>query len=197
MDKGIYNGILIGILVISLALLFFSNVNAITGRAVTQTTSSKVTIIYYYAIDPSIYLEEGIVFEPVSELPFSNDNATHNYDGINNATQYYINVSDDSNTNVSFCILANSNLTDSSSGEEIPLVGETYSTNVTSSNSTVPALIETSMTTSYFEAASNVGVGEVSYWRFWLDIPAGQAAGNYNNTVQFAAIDAANENCPS
>jgi hypothetical protein len=127
----------------------------------------------------------------------TNDNATHNYDGPSTSTLYYINISTDSNTNVSFCLRANANLTDISSGEEIPLPGETYSTNVTTSDINTPDLAnEVNMTTTYIEAATNVGIGEISYWRFWLDIPAGQAAGNYNNTVSFAAIDAQNENCP-
>lgn len=190
MDEKGYNGILIGILIISLGLLFFANASAITGYATEAVTTSNVTIQKYLAIDPSTDLETGIVFEEILALPITNNNATNNYDGPSNATKYYINVSTDSNTQVDFCILANAGLT-TDSADVIGLGNETYVTNVTTSNMTIPDVSnEISMTTGYIEAATAVPVGNTSYWRFFLDVPVGQASGDYNNSVSFKGVTA-------
>src|SRR3989338_3120584 len=42
--------------------------------------------------------------------------------------------------------------------------------------------------TSYVKGESNIFPGNSNYYRFWLDIPAAQAAGTYNNTVTFKAV---------
>ncbi len=188
MDERLYNGILIGILAISLGLLFFANVSAITGHATEAVTTSNVSIIKYLAIDPSIDLETGIVFEEIIALPTDNDNATHNYDGSSDATKYYINVSTDSNTDVDFCVKANIGLS-TLGGDIIGLGNESYSTNVTNSNLNTPGVgAEISMNTTYEKAANSVPIGNTSYWRFYLDVPVGQASGNYNNTVSFKGV---------
>lgn len=188
MDQKVYNGILIGIIVISLGLLFFANVSAITGHATEDSTTSNVSIQKYLAIALSGNLSSGIVFEQIDTLPTNNDNATHNYDGPNNSTEYYINVSTDSNTAVDFCIRANTGLS-TIGGDIIGLGNETYSTNVTTSDLNTPAIAdEISMNTTYEKAATAVPVGNASYWRFYLDVPVGQASGDYNNSVYFKGV---------
>jgi hypothetical protein len=168
--------------------LFFSNVNAITGRATEAITTSNVTIQKYLAFEPSTQLDAGIVFEDIVELPTTDDNATHNYDGASNATQYYLNVSDDSNTAVDFCIMANTGLS-TSGGDIIGLGNETYSTNVTTSNNETPSIAnQVSMNTAYEKAVNSVSPGNLSYWRFYLDVPVAQASGDYNNTVYFKGV---------
>lgn len=189
MGNKVYRGVLVTVLVISLALIFLSNASFITGHATETSTTSQVTIQQYLAIDPSINLTNGIVFEDIATLPMVNDNATGNYNGSGSSSLYYINVSTDSNTNVTFCIKANGDLQNLAL-DAIGLANETYASNVTTSDISTPAVAdEVSMTTTHTEAASNIGIGEASYWRFWLDVPAGQATGTYNNSVSFKAVN--------
>jgi len=185
MDKRIYNGILIGILVISLALLFFSNVNAITGRATEGSTYSNVTIEKYLAIEMSPNLSAGIDFGTIETLGVDNYNATENYNGTSNSTLYWITVSEDSNTAVDLCTRANAPMANAG-GAEIPLVNESFASNVTVSDLNDPSLSNAiDYTTNYQEGHFDVPVGNTSYWRFWLDAPLGQETGNYNNTIYF------------
>lgn len=189
MDNKIYRGVLISLLSISLILLFVSNVSSITGHATESSTTSQVTIQQYLAIDPSINLTQGIIFEDIVTLPTINDNATGNYNGTGSSSLYYINVSTDSNTNVTFCIKASGDL-ENPALDKIGLANETYSSNVTLSNATHPSLAnEMPLTITHVVAANNVGIGKAAYWRFWLDVPAGQATGTYNNTVSFKAVN--------
>jgi hypothetical protein len=190
MDKGIYNGILIGIIVISLALLFFSNVNAITGRATEGSTYSNVTIEKYLAIEMSPNLTAGINFGTIETLGVDDYNATENYNGISNSTLYWITVSVDSNTAVDLCTRANAPMTNAG-GAEIPLVNQSFASNVTSSDINNPSLTNAiDYTISYQEGHFNVPIGNSSYWRFWLDAPLGQETGNYNNTIYFQGSNA-------
>ncbi len=185
MDKRIYNGILIGIIVISLALLFFSNVNAITGRATEGSTYSNVTIEKYLAIEMSPNLSAGIDFGTIETLGVDNYNATENYNGTSNSTLYWITVSEDSNTAVDLCTRANAPMANAG-GAEIPLVNESFASNVTVSDLNDPSLSNAiDYTTNYQEGHFDVPVGNTSYWRFWLDAPLGQETGNYNNTIYF------------
>src|SRR6056297_1154437 len=185
MDKRIYNGILIGILVISLALLFFSNVNAITGRATEGSTYSNVTIEKYLAIEMSPNLSAGIDFGTIETLGVDNYNATENYNGTSNSTLYWITVSEDSNTAVDLCTRANAPMANAG-GAEIPLVNESFASNVTVSDLNDPSLSNAiDYTTNYQEGHFDVPVGNTSYWRFWLDAPLGQETGNCNNTIYF------------
>jgi hypothetical protein len=186
MDKRIYNGILIGILVISLALLFFSNVNAITGRATEGSTYSNVTIERFLAIEMSPELDfDGIDFGNIEDLGVDNYNATENYNGASNSTLYWIRVSNNSNTAVDLCTRANAPMTNAG-GAEIPLVNQSYASNVTVSDLNNPSLSNAiGYTTTYQEGHFDVPVGNTSYWRFWLDAPYGQETGDYNNTVYF------------
>ena len=185
-----YNIILIVVIVLSLGLIFVENASAITGHSITQDTFSNVTISAYYAVDWSTNLTTGIIFEPIYTLPVSDDNATGNWVNppTDNSSDYWANVSDDGNLEVNFCLRANGAM-QNGVGDSIGLGNESYAGNVTSSNFTSPSVDdEISFTTSYVEATSNIYPGNVTYWRFWLDVPVGQAVGDYSNTVQFKAI---------
>ena len=164
----------------------------ISGYATTSTTVSNVTISKFLSIDMSTNLTEGILFGNISALPAVNANATHNYDSVQgNSSSMIINVSTDSNTNVDFCVKANANLIDSSGGNTLGIGNESYH-NATLTNTTLPTLgAEVKFTTSYVKAGENVNEGDGIFYRFWLDIPAGQAAGTYNNTIDFKGIETA------
>lgn len=166
-----------------------------TGYVTEDTTISNVTISVYFSFAMSDNLSEGIQFGEVSSLPATNVNGTHNYDGANNTadsagenhgTSYYLNVSTDSNTAVDFCLMADA--LNTSGGDEIGLGNETYYHN-NWTNSTLPLLgSEVSFTTGYVKASEGIIAGNISYYRFWLDVPAGTASGVYNNTVSFKAV---------
>jgi hypothetical protein len=171
-------------------IMLLSQQITITGKATTQSTISNVTISKYLAIDLSTNLSAGITFGNVTSLPATDINASHNYDagaGVNGTTMF-VNISDDSNVAVDICINANTDLTDSVSGEIIAIGNESYS-NSTSTNATLPPTGgETSLTTSYVWAG-NESQGNQVYFRFWLDIPAGATSGDYNNTIGFKGVE--------
>ena len=167
--------------------LFLLGGGSLTGYLTQGSTTSNVTISKYLAIAFGTNLSQGIQFGTVNTLPATNINASHNHDGVNSSTTYNIIVSTDSNSKVDFCIKANHGLQDPSL-HVIGLGNETYSA-YNKTNITYPRLsAETPMTTGYIKAQSNINVGNSSYWRFWLDIPASQPAGNYNNTVSFEGV---------
>lgn len=182
----IYEFILIFVIVLCVSLFLFSNFS-IHGSATAGSTISNVSLSKYFAISFGSNLSSGIEFGTVSFLPAENVNASHNYDGDLYGTTYTLEVHNDSNTAVDFCIRANSGLT-SPSFDVIEIGNETYSVyNLT--NSTHPEVSnETSLTTGYVKAISDIPVGEASYWRFWLDVPSSQPTGSYNNTLFFQGI---------
>ena len=161
--------------------------SSMTGFATSGSTVSNVTIVSYLSISMSTNLQAGILFGSVDTLPANYINASHNYDGGSSASTMFINVSTDSNSNVDFCIKANANLQDT--GTDIIGIGnETYS-NSTTTDGSIPLIANNvSLTTSYVKAGSNIGRGNVSYYRAWLNIPAAQAPGTYNNSVMFEGV---------
>jgi hypothetical protein len=178
----------------SIIMIFNQGIKT-TGYATETSTVSNVTISTYFAIEMSANLSAGIEFGNVSTLPTTNQNATHNNDSenttaggatYNQSTSMWINVSSDSNTAVDFCTKADA--LNTSTGDEIGLGNETYANN-TQTNVTIPLLsLEASITTAYAKSSSSISAGSRNFYRFWLDIPAGTAAGVYNNTVSFKGV---------
>lgn len=158
-------------------LLLGSNVMA------DQVTSSpsNVTVSAYVAIGLSNNFT-SIEFGSVSPLD-TDVNGSHNYDGLSTNSSYIVTVSSDSNQASYLCVRDNWAL--NSSGGDI--IGNTnYAWNAsTTGGPSSPILPGTAITTSNVDAngASTVAVGQNLTFRFWLDIPAAQAAGTYNNTV--------------
>jgi hypothetical protein len=182
-----------GVLFLLSIILIFSQGMKTTGYATTSTTYSNVTISTYYAIDMSTNLSAGIYFGNITSLPAVDQNATHNFDGVNTTVSgfgpsYWMNVSSDTNGKVDFCIEANADLK-SSGGDTIVLGNESYS-NSTSTNYTIPywASSATAFTTSYVRAGSNISAGGNNYYRFWLDVPSATPSGNFNNSILFKAV---------
>ena len=165
-----------------------------TGFATTSTTTANVTISVFFAIDMSTNLSIGIEFGNLSTLPATNENASHNYDGDNSTvggdgTSFHVNVSSDSNTAVDFCIKADDDM--KTSGGDVLTAGNESWNNNTDNNFSLPSLAsETALTLSYVQAGASVAIGGTNNYRFWLDVPAGQASGNYNNTVSFKGVSA-------
>ena len=185
--KNLYNVVLVLIIFFCLVLLIFQNSYFISGKVTEFFTPSNVSVTNYLAIAFSENLSEGIIFGDVSVLPAVNINASHNYDGNNSATTLFINVSEDGNTAVDFCIRGNANLT-SLVEDIIGLGNETYS-NSTYNNITHPTLGEdVALTTSYVKSGDAIAVGGANYYRFWLDVQASQPSGDYNNTLSFKGV---------
>jgi len=162
----------------------------ITGFATTGTTISNVTISKYLSITMSGNLSRGIFFGTVNALPAVNINASGNNNSVATGgnSSFLVNVSTDSNTNVDFCIKADSNLIDSAGGNTLHMGNESYS-NSTINNETMPEVgQEIKFTDSYVKAGVNVSIGNVTYYRFYLDIPTGTPSGNYNNTISFEGV---------
>jgi len=159
----------------------------ITGHATETSTVSNVTIQKYLSIAVCPNLVGGIVFGDVASLPAIGLNASHNYDGGSSASTICINVSDDGNTAIDLCSKADGPM-NTSTGDEILLGNETYS-NSTITNSTHPIPLDNvSLTTGYIRSGDAISAGGVNYYRFWLDIPAAQPSGTYNNTVWFKGV---------
>ncbi len=178
-------GAILGILVLTTAFLaFMSSFSVMTSAAnVTDVnTSSTANVTAYIAIGMSTNLSNGVHFGVV-EPSSDNNNATGNYNATDSMTQYWIAVSSDGNVNVTLDIKDDAPLT--SGANTIPNLGYTYDSSETNSDS-LPA-DGIAITTGFFESEANVAPGENAYFRFWLDVPAGQAAGNYQNTVLFQA----------
>ena len=170
----------------SVGLILLENGVVIQGYAVEESVYSNVTISKAVSIEFSSGLAQGIVFGSVNVLPSINLNGSENYNGSYNSTNYYIQVSGDGNVPVDFCINADSPL--SNGVDEIGVENESYScSNV--SNIGLPSLDnETSLTLAPSKCGEVISPGENNYYRFWLDIPAAQPSGNYNNTISFRGI---------
>ncbi len=179
------------VLVVSAAGLLSSYSNSMTGALTSASTTSSAVIQKYFSINISANLSAGIDFGSIESLPAVNHNATLNYNDTNyptendgNETLYFITVETDSNTAVDLCILASA--LNTSGGEEIGIGNYTFANNQTN-NITWPGPVDmyTMSTTGYVAAETGVPVGDNSYFRFWLDVPATTPSGTYNNTVQF------------
>jgi len=86
--------------------------------------------------------------------------------------------------------MADGGLTTLGDADEIKIGNETYN-NASSTSTSVPDWgTENLLTTSYVKAGVNIPNTDAgaNYYRFWLDIPAAQAAGDYNNSVSFKGI---------
>ena len=182
-------------LVLLITFLIFSFLTILSGITVqghvTQgNIPSNVSIMKSLAISFSSSLANGIYFGKVNFLPANNVSAVENYNGSFNSTNYYVLVSSDGNVPVDLCLKANSGMI-SSNGDIIGVKNESYSTKVGSSNLTVPSLTnETSFTLNYTKSGGTIPTGNYSFLRFWLDIPAAQAAGEYNNSIFFKGVEA-------
>jgi len=185
MKTKIYRIILIVVLIISLILLGYESLGFLTGRA-TVSTTSDITINKFIAMTFSTELQNGIVFEEINFLPANNTNANKNYN-VDNKTDYYVIVSNDSNSQMDLCLKADSDLLNPAL-DIIGLGNETYSHSIIS-NETLPSLLnETSLTLNYVLAGNNIPLGGQNNLRFWLDVIAGQATGTYNNSIYFKGI---------
>ena len=165
--------------------------SGITGFATSQSvgTTATANIIYYYALAESTDFSSGIDFGTITHNT-QNNNATVNYD--NSGTGYALNLSADSNTDISICVKANTDLKIHSSPSNIIGIGNmTFNASTTNTSSTPSFSTRTEMNTSvYRNATHNLGAGNATFFRFWLTVPDATVPGTYNNTAEFKAVRA-------
>ena len=187
MKSKIYRLCLGVIIFLCLMFITFENVGGLHAKVAFTDVSSNVSIAKAFSIEFSTGLSEGILFGDINFLPATNVNASHNYDALDNSSNLFINVSNDGNTAVDFCIRGNAGLTNDAL-DVIGLGNETYSY-YNMSNSTHPLTTEISLSQIYVKSGEDIPLGGINYWRFWLDILAGQPSGDYNNTIFFKGIE--------
>lgn len=163
----------------------------ITGFATSQSTATTATaeIVYYYALAESADFSGGIDFSSLAHNT-QNNNASSNYE--NSGTGYALNLSTDSNTDVSICVKANTDLKIHTSPSTLIGIGNmTFNASTTNSTS-VPAFgnrTEMNITT-FRNATHNLGAGNATFFRFWLTVPEDTPSATYNNSATFKAIRA-------
>ncbi len=160
----------------------------ITGAATdVKTTKSNATIQVYISIARSDNLTDGIEFGDI-DIGAIDINATDNYKN-GSRSALFIALSSDSNTNVDFCIKANEDLMNNSV-IRLGIGNMTWNYSTTTDSTSPPGPDNsTSMNKTYYGVGdTSITPGSNEYYRFWLDIPSDQAAGAYNNTVEFRVV---------
>ncbi len=193
MDKDLFSkrrvlGLVLFVVMIISFVAFLNSEFNLSGNAVVLDVSSNVSIMKSLAISFSVDLANGINFGDVNFLPAVNVNASGNYNGTANSTLYFIEVSSDGNTPVDVCMRSGGNMV-SSGGDVLGYDNESYASFVGINNETIPSISSErvmNLTSSLVEGS--VPLGERVFMRFWLDVPAGQASGSYNNSVYFNGI---------
>jgi len=170
-------------------LLMNSHGSSITGAATTQTTQSRVAISYYYAITLSANLADGIDFGNITSLPVNDQNATDDYNGANSTTTMWVHEANDSNVNIDICHKAQGPLS-TVGNDTIGLGNYTWSDNKNNTISQPSGPPGDNTFTTFFAKGNSVNIAPdgKGYYRYWLDVPVGQAAGTYTNTVEYKAV---------
>ena len=158
-------------------------------RSSTLATESTAVIPYYYGLVWSTELESGIDFGAIESLPVVEQNAVSNYNTLDQ-TDYYVSVSQYSNTPVDFCLMADGPLTLTGVPSVfIPLSDYVWSAS-TSNNLNYPAKPGVAIATSYATSADTEDIqpGEDLNFRFWLSVGSSQEAGEYTNQISFQGV---------
>ena len=127
-------------------------------------------------------------FVSFSSLPAIYQNATwdYYYNGTRNVTRYCVNISTDSNTAVDMCLGASDHLK-TAANDQILIGNETYTNSSGATDQHYPnaSYMSRSLSTTSSLSASNIPIGGLAYYRFYLNVSVAQAVGEYNNTITF------------
>lgn len=148
-----------------------------------RTTSSNVTVNTYVSISLTTAFQNGVEFGGLDPGSSDNNATTCNDYGCN------ISVSVDSNVNVDIVMKANDNLT-RLGGQLIPSANYTWNTSDATYRQMMPGNYLNVSEYDYrplYKVGDSVAPGGVRAWQAWIDIPAQQTAGVYNNTLYFCA----------
>jgi hypothetical protein len=154
----------------------------------TKTTTGTANVTKQVAIGLSTDLISGIKF-PNKDPGTTDNNASYNFNASDQTTMWIV-IESSTNTPIDICTKDNAPLTHTDGTTTIPNSGFRWNVS-TSNDATNPKLPGIALSTSY--DTSNLIANDQSsgtfYLRYWLDIPTGQKAGNYNNTVYYWAED--------
>lgn len=183
---------IVAVLILVLAGYLVLGASAQAADSSETITVSNVTVSSYVAMSVSNNLTIGIEFGSL-DPDTTNNNGTHNYDGGDATTQntsYWIGISSDTNQNVDLCVKDNKALADLADTVTIPNSGYTWGNSTTATIDGGPQVGSSiAIGTSYDSSAiNNSAAGTRIYFRFWLDLPSGQQAAVYNNTVYFKGV---------
>jgi hypothetical protein len=150
----------------------------LTGFATsTSSTTASAVVAEWYAVSSPGDINFGTLVH----------DTTGNNAGSNNwgsgSSGYYLTLHTDSNIDVKTCIKS----VDWDGPSALALSNLKWNSSA-SSNSIMPHSPGSAMTTSYVTSQSSISPGGQDYYRFWMDIPSGQVAGDYNTTTTFKAI---------
>ena len=166
-----------------------SELTGFAGINDSTTFVSEANITAWFSVALSDDLNNGIEFEGASSGD-ADVNASDNYNGTDSETLLFLALSEDSNIDADTCINASNMVSQYHDVLSIGNMTYTYSYNET--NLTVPEGVEssTAMTTTITKTQTNIVPGARAYYRFWIDVPAKQPGGTYNNTVAFRTVQA-------
>lgn len=166
-------------------------VSATTESSTTSNASVAVTIGFTFSGN----LSEGITFGSVS-VNTDDNNATSNYIAnvtggcdVGNCTAYYISMDSANNAGSDTCISDNVALTFGAT--TIANTGYTYDANASflGINMAEGTNGATAITTSYaLFGDTDLDADANQTMQFYLDVPSGQTAGDYNNTLNFKIV---------
>jgi hypothetical protein len=155
---------------------------AATSQEATSPSNATVNVWVEMTLGDS-FSSKGIAFGNVDPNTADNVATGNNGTGI---TEYNVTAGAANNVAIDLCVKDSVALTRQGGAETIPNAGYTYDWDATDTGSALPG---TAITTSYFKTDhTGITAGSLSYAKFWLDIPAAQTAGVYNNTVYIKAI---------
>lgn len=161
-----------------------------------QTTSSNVTVNVYVSISLTTGFANGVEFGSLDPGQDNQASTTCTGHSCN------ISVSGDTNVNVDILMKANANLTRCPGGACTgDMIGWwNYSWNATDGTSAwVQPGWELNITSydniTAHKVGDSVSSSGVRSWQAWLDIPAAQVAGTYNNTLYFCAHQEDSADC--
>lgn len=193
--------IFIGSVLLLLLVLPLSTVLAATEYK--ANTSMNVTVNFYISITPSSNLTKGIEFGGLD--PGTSDNiCTYCYSNPNstaNSTSLYLTVDSTTNSNVDFFHKSYSDLSTGGAEEDISIGNVTNEANQTQGgvniNSTATSDGSVELSTSFTEIGGSASspcdsVGHDGngncYFSFWLDIPSGHDAGDFDTDYCFCGV---------
>lgn len=197
-----YLYILLILLVLGYVSTYFSDKNDyISGGATQVNAPSSAQVISYYAVEASTQLGQNpaILWSNINPPILTDLPGDANSAGINflsgsptwgvPATAYGVKVSTDSNVlGVTFCIKADGPL--QSGINSIPIGNYKWDADVDPGNPGPGPILGNAvgMSTTFIQADASISPGFADYFRFWLTVPAGQAAGTYTNQVTFKGV---------
>ena len=192
-------GAILLLLIAGVAGLYIFNLIPVAEAVTSDSTVSNATIAVSIGFTFSGNLSNGILFGSLN-INTNDNNASANYlagngtgicpagENASGCTAYQIQMDTNNNAGADTCIKDNAELTTGS--DTIPNAGYTYDANSTVNGTNMnDAAGSTAMTTGFVQfGTADLAANDNQSSQFFLDIPDGQTAGDYNNTIDFKIV---------